>query len=357
MNIGKTLISVQASFFQNKDQAAFKAPKVEYAYRRADDFELSKTREHTSNIIKLFDDEKQISLRLSSESLNFLKDHFDSSNFITLKDGSVGLSGDAAVFVEGWYKDLAYNRGFLANDFNGNSTIKALEHLGFKNSLAQEADSIKNGPWLKFFDGTNFAYENGKITNKAISLDELINISILSDKDRNGEISFLEAYASTDALEQGYENWLNDFLRSYFKDENINIQTYSLIAKKFNNEKAMAVGLYETIFETSLYGGLNSLAAHRFEELNKEFELELEDNQNTQKIKKKKTKKAGHEEALLAKYPEFKALIEAKETISEAELDQLREKKKIINSYQHLTQEKDLSQEFTQAVFKTDLTV
>ena len=70
------------------------------------------------------------------KTLNFLQKHFYSGNFIALKDGSTALRGNAAVFVEGWYKDIMYNRGFLASNLNANASIEGVtEHIGFKSSM------------------------------------------------------------------------------------------------------------------------------------------------------------------------------------------------------------------------------
>ena len=109
-----TLIRVRADFFANKNQVAFKAQNATYAVRKAEDFALTPTNTYAkSNTLRFFDDDKQVSLNLSDKTINFLQKHFVNSNFIALEDGSIGLKGDAAVFVEGWYKDIVYNRGFV----------------------------------------------------------------------------------------------------------------------------------------------------------------------------------------------------------------------------------------------------
>lgn len=355
------LIAIEPSFFQNRNQVAFKAEKAEYVLRKAEDFKLSQNADYKNNVLKFFDDNKQVSINVSDKTLGFLKEHFYSGNFIQLKDNSIGLSGDAGAFVEGWYKDIVYNRGFLQNNLNQNDSIEGgVEHIGFKNSLSHESSTRGEGDYLVFGGGKNSAYQNGKIDGKDISLNELMDISLQSDKNRNGEITFLEAYAGKDKLSQGYENWLNQYMREYFNDENINIQTYGLINTRINNEKAMEVGIYGTsIFETSLYGGIKGLSSHKFKQLEEELSPEVESKDEVQIEKPNKKEKSEYEEALLLKYPEFKALIEARgsENISEAELEDLRQKKKIATSYQENSQNITLKQEFTQTVFKTDLLI
>lgn len=361
-----TLIRIQADFFQNKNEVAFKALKGNYALRKADDFTLSVNTNYKDKVVKFFNDDKEIALTLSEKSVNFLQKRFYSGNFIALKDNSIALSGEAAAFVEGWYKDIVYNRGFLESNLNKNATIEgAKEHIGFKNSLKHESLVEKDGSFLVFSNSTNLAYQNGKLNDKSISLNELMDISLQSDKNTDGEITFLESYAGEDTLLQGYENWLNAFLREYFNDEKISIQTYGIIAKRLHNEKAMSVGLYETVFEGSLYGGFNALNAHRFSELKEDFKPKVEaESEQTPSIQtknspKKDDEKEEKEEELLSKYPEFKALIKAlgAENISQEKLENLREKKKINSSYQKNSAQSSLKDEFTQSIFQTNLLV
>lgn len=358
-----TLIRIQADFFQNKNELAFKALKGNYAVRKADDFTLSPNKNYKDKVLKFFSDEKEIALTLSEKSVNFLQKRFYSGNFIALKDNSIALSGEAAAFVEGWYKDIVYNRGFLKSNLNQNATIEgAKEHIGFKNSLKHESLVEKDGSFLVFSNSTNLAYQNGRLNDKSISLNELMDISLQSDKNADGEITFLESYAGEDTLLQGYENWLNAFLREYFNDENISIETYGTIAKRLHNEKAMSVGLYESVFEGSLYGGINALNAHRFRELKEDFKPKVDDaNEQTPSIQTKNSPKKDDEkeEELMSKYPEFKALIKAlgAENISQEKLENLRQKKKINASYQENSAQSSLKDEFTQSIFQTNLLV
>ena len=309
-----------------------------------------------------FDDGKQVSLNLSDKTINFLQKHFINSNFIALKDGSTGLSGEAAVFVEGWYKDIVYNRGFAQSNIDKNAVISHNEHLVLKNSLTQDSEGIRDNEWLIFGAGENKAYQNGSANNGKISLAELMDKTLQSDKNHNGEITFLEAYAGEDKLAQGYENWLNAHLREYFGDENITINTHGIIAKRMGDEDANAVGFYdESIFESSLYGGLSGLTTNRFQSLKKELNPEVEssgsDKKNTKFSPQKEDEKEQKENSLAIKYPEFRALIERRgaENISEAELEQLRQKKQIAESYE--ANSISLEQEFSQAVFETNLSV
>ena len=365
ISTSSTMIRVRGDFFANKNQIAFKAQDSEYARRKAEDFQSSPVKSYgKNNTLRFFDEGKQISLNLSDKTINFLQKHFINSNFIALKDGSTGLSGEAAAFVEGWYKDIVYNRGFTQSNIDKNSVISHNEHLVLKNSLTQDSEGIRDNEWLIFGAGENKAYQNGGANDGKITLGELMDRTLQSDKNHNGEITFLEAYAGEDKLAQGYENWLNAHLREYFGDENIDINTHGIIAKRMGDEDANAVGLYdESIFESSLYGGLNGLTTNRFQSLKKELNPEVESGgggkKNTKFSPQKEDEKEQEENSLALKYPEFRALIERRgaENISEAELEQFRQKKQIAESYEANSTAISLEQEFTQAVFETDFSV
>lgn len=84
------------------------------------------------------------------------------------------------------------------------------------------------------------------------------------------------------------------------------------------------------------------------------------ENEGAPKVEAQKEPKDDEKEKeLLAKYPKFKFLIQAKgaENISEAELAQLRKKQQISLSYQSNSTQINLKDEFSQSVFETNFFV
>lgn len=71
---------------------------------------------------------------LSGESLSTLGREFGSDDLTQRADGSYILSGKAENFVAGWYADIAYTRGYLKADKNGD---------GFYNE--QELKNVRSG--------------------------------------------------------------------------------------------------------------------------------------------------------------------------------------------------------------------
>lgn len=87
---------------------------------------------------------------LSGESLSALGREFGSDDLKQRADGSYILSGKAENFVAGWYADIAYTRGYLKADKNGD---------GFYNE--QELKNVRSGFVAQTLENT----DTGEISN------------------------------------------------------------------------------------------------------------------------------------------------------------------------------------------------
>lgn len=129
-----------------------------------------------------FSDDKEISLNLSNESMELLTNHFSANDFLKLSNGNIGLSGKAAAFVEGWYKDIMINRNFLNADRDKNGRIENNEHLSLKNSVedvAKNQDLSKNfGAVVLRMAQSTTGYVENTISDKSLSIEALMDESI-----------------------------------------------------------------------------------------------------------------------------------------------------------------------------------
>ncbi|WP_190317931.1 MULTISPECIES: hypothetical protein [unclassified Campylobacter] len=85
------------TFYNTKNTAVFKAQDTQKVQRDASEFS---TRQASAKV-KFINDGEEVSLNLNQESLRILKDNFNTSDFLSLKDRSTALSGSAVAFVEG----------------------------------------------------------------------------------------------------------------------------------------------------------------------------------------------------------------------------------------------------------------
>ncbi|WP_185900156.1 hypothetical protein [Campylobacter sp. MIT 99-7217] len=352
-------IHATPSFFVNADDAVFKASKAELYLKNKEDFKTSDVVSKNNEVkISFFENEKQISLNLSKESLELLKTHFNENNFLSLSDGSIGLNASAAKFVLGWYKDIAYERGFLNADLDKNGIISDYEHLGFKNSVKSSFWTSSDDD-IMFLNGTNDkaqGYAQGKIGHKNLSLDELLDTTIKSDKNFDGVLTNLEKSSNGGSLNEGYENLVKEALERIY-EEKAKDMSFSIIADvegkvaKNIGERGKSKQAVKQIYDNFL-GKINLSSLNK----NEQEHINFFENLNTKNPKLKKDSKELEKELLMQKYPEFKALIQSNENIDETQLKNLKAKRQTSKNYQALSKQ-DLRQEFSQAVFKTDLEI
>lgn len=328
------------SFYKTKNEAVFLASKSESIKRNVVDFHSN----NTKNSVHFFSNDKEISLNLSDESIELLKKHFNENDFLKLSNGNTGLSGKAAAFVEGWYKDIMINRNFLNADRDKNGKIEKDEYLALKNSVkdvAQNQDLSKSDNWvvLRMAQSTT-GYAENKVSNKSLSIEELMDESIKNDKNFDGIITRLEYAAKGGTDMQGYTNWaidaLSDILKSNEKENTtLILDPYNKITPKWDNVSIDVV--------SDFYKG----KGESFN--NSQISGKIIQNSNTSKSMFKNEK-----EQLLDEFPEFRALIQNNPTITKEQLLKLKNQQRILHNYQD-HQKQDLQKEFTQIFFKTDL--
>lgn len=216
------------TFYKTQNEVVFSASKSERIKREITDFTPDK---NVKNSVHFFSDDKEISLNLSDESIKLLKSHFDENDFLKLSNGNIGLSGKAAAFLDGWYKDIMINRDFLNSDRDKNGRIENNEHLTLKNSVKDEAenqDLSDSDDWITLREAKRTTgYVGNKISDKSLSIEELVNESIKSDRDFDGTITRLEYAAKGGTDMQGYTNWaveaLSDILKGDEKKKSITL--------------------------------------------------------------------------------------------------------------------------------------
>ncbi|EAH4639205.1 hypothetical protein J4071_000854 [Campylobacter jejuni] len=327
-----------SSFYKTQNEAVFSASKSENIKRNISDFNPDK---NTKNSIHFFSDNKEIALNLSDKSMELLKNHFSENDFLKLSNGNIGLSGSAAAFVEGWYKDIMVNRDFLNADMDKNGKIEKNEYLALKNSVqdvAENQDLSQSDGWvvLRMAKSTT-GYVGSKISDKSLSIEELMDETLKSDRNFDGSISRLEYSAKGGTDMQGYTNWAVDALNDILDDDEKKEKTtlildpYGQITPKWDGISMKEI--------SNFYEGKGEIFNH--------FQL------NGTIIQGSKASKS-QKEQLLDEFPEFRALIQNNPNITKEELLRLKNQQRITQNYQ-VHQKQDLQKEFTQKFFQTDL--
>lgn len=318
------LVIAASSFYRTQNEAVFRAESSELKIRQKEDFSLDKNENSygENTLVKFFSDEKELSLKLNKQSLELLKSNFAETNFIDLGRGVIGLSGSAASFVDSWYKDISINRNFLKADLNSDGKIEGNEFKLLRNSVKdfnenQDLRELKDAPTVVLREAKKTqGYMQSKIEDKSLSLEDLLNQAIISDKNLDGKITRLEYAAQGQSDEEGYKNWALEEVKDMGKIKAMILDPTNSITPFFNGRS-----IYE-IYDT--FAGIKFTNA---------FEGIQENSKQIGVKDIKKGEKDEEKEKLLREFPELKSIIQNNPNISKESLEKIREKKKIASAY------------------------
>ena len=325
------LVIAASSFYKTQNEAVFKAAHSELKIRQKEDFSLDKNENGygEDTLVKFFSADKEVTLKLKKQSLEFLKDRFSETNFINIGKQVIGLSGSAASFVDSWYKDISINRNFLKADLNQDGKIEGNEFKLLKNSVKdfndnQDLRKLQDAPTIVLREAKKTqGYTQSEIKDKALSLEELLNQVIISDKNLDGKITRLEYAAQGQSDDEGYKNWALEELKNIKVDsiKAMIVDPKNIITPFFNGKS-----IYE-IYDTFT----RSKPKTAFENINENSKQVLEQVD----IKYAKDRKDDKKEKLLREFPHLKAFIENNPNISKESLEKIEKQKKITQTYQH----------------------
>ncbi len=155
----------------------------------------------------LFDDPisgMRISLNLSKENINKLRNHFDTRDFYKRGDDTLRLSGNAEAFVSGWFGDIAYTRNYMRADNDKNGKLDSKEQANIVDGYNMKIDCFEFKALGNYVetdmvtyqtrsraqtqkDGIYFADNNALF----LTIENILNKTIQIDKNFDGEISRL----------------------------------------------------------------------------------------------------------------------------------------------------------------------
>jgi len=168
----------------------------------------------------------KVSVSLENSTIEKLIDKFGSNSVVKDGMGNIELKDKVQDFVASWFADIAYTRGFLKADTNGDGILDEEEYkntyngLGMDSSIIFEQDDLivkEEGfgyqktddvvyPADDKFNATKYnAYRTDKHTN---SIDDELNYTLNLDKDFDGNITLQEAYEGESSIEKKVQELL-----------------------------------------------------------------------------------------------------------------------------------------------------
>lgn len=327
------------TFYDTADSVVFQAKSDNNTIRQKDDFDLNqKTFDPISNEtkVKFFSDGKQISINLNDETLNLLQQYFSKDDFINLSDGSIGLSGNANAYVDGWFKDIMIDRNFANADKNSDGKISKDETSELKNFVKDtyKVQDLRDLGQIVLRKATNsIGYETSQDT-KPTSLQEILENTINSDKNFDGKLSRLEYASNGKDLENGYNNMAKDAIKKLLKTDDITSMKMVIDP----TGKTMSKMNGKSMSEIEKHFGASNGSAFNIENL---------------KIGNLNYSKEDEKEELLRKFPEFRAIIENNPNISQKDIESLKNKSKNIDIYKK--DDNSFDKKFIHSLLKIDM--
>lgn len=330
------LVIATKSFYEKANDIVFKSLSGDNSIKKADDFQINNENQTSSNYKKVsfFSQDKQISINLNNQTLDLLQNHFSKDDFLYLKDGSIGLSGSANAYIDGWFKDIMQNRNFANADKNQNNIIEKNEINELKNSIkdSYSIQDLRNLGQIVLRKMANSTGYNTDKNAKPISLEEILQDSIKNDTNFDGQLSRVEVAANGDDLKVGYENMAKNATKNILK-QNAKF-VIDPTGKKMSLMNGKSMNEVEEFFGAKID---NNFKFMKFKSL---------------KIKNLETDESKKEE-LLVKFPEFSYIIQSNPNISQNEILALKKRQENIKIYKNSSENFDTK--FIQSLINTNL--
>lgn len=332
------VIVATKGFYANSSDTVFKAQSGDNALRSNNNYSQSSTLLESGKVkVEFFSNNSEISLNLSSQAFDMLKSRFDKTDFLTLKNGAIGLSGNANAFVDGWYKDIMQNRNFANADANGDGIIRNEEFSQLKNGVKDEFNydsfqdlSSAGTIVLRNIKNTK-GYQNSEIGND-LSLSDILSQTIQSDKNFDGNLTRLELAANGQSDSIGYQNLATNTVKEIFSID----KGLKIIDDPTGEKMAAMDG--KTVKEVNNFFFGSSDDDEDSKSKNKSVNLDKTDTEI---------------QRLLNLYPELKSYYQANPNISKSELLAIKNTQEKLQNYKE--NQTDFNDIFTKFAFYTNL--
>jgi len=191
----------------NKELAQEQIPSIDKSAKTQKSEEISyKTTSplENSSLVAFKDptNDKYVILSLKDSTIDTLKSHFGKDDFYKRDDGIIRLDNKAESYVAGWFADIAYKRGFLKADSDGDGKLSDGEYGQTRNEFSGHGmigigrvDEYVDKSYVKVNENDSVIVRyNNKDYLQPKNIDEELNTTLRINSDFNGNISLRESY-------------------------------------------------------------------------------------------------------------------------------------------------------------------
>ena len=155
--------------------------------------------------------DKYVILSLKDSTIDTLKSHFGKDDFYKRDDGIIRLDNKAESYVAGWFGDIAYKRGFLKADSDGDGKLSDGEYGQTRNAyyirggISDDNKSLYEKVNNKYLEVSSKEGINYRPDNRPINIDDELNWTLSINHNFDQNISLKESY-NKPKNSQNYEN-------------------------------------------------------------------------------------------------------------------------------------------------------
>ena len=203
-----TAVSTNTIDRTNKELAQEQIPSIDKSAKtqKSEQVSYETTSQLQDSTLVAFKDpinDKYVILSLKDSTIDKLKSHFGKDDFYKRDDGIVRLDNKAESYVAGWFGDIAYKRGFLKADSDGNGKLGDGEYNTTNNSFYIKGGISDDNKTLYEKIVSNYAKTEGANFSKRTnihSIDDELNLTLSQNQDFNDNLSLKEAYNKKNSI-------------------------------------------------------------------------------------------------------------------------------------------------------------
>lgn len=153
----------------------------------------------------------RITLSLTKENFDRLKQHFNADDFYLRNDGVIRLNGEAESFIAGWFGDIAYKQNYIDADKNKDGRINEMESSDLRSTVAPRGVFYTDGSAAIEESVEGYLHFDERFDSNHHTIEDALNTIVAKDTNLDGNLERFEYHDENDAIAQ-IDTYIQEFL-------------------------------------------------------------------------------------------------------------------------------------------------